>query len=60
MKKLYRDNPSVSAGVCGGLGSYFGIDDSIIRILFVVLIFTPFPIILTYLLMWIIIPKSHE
>jgi phage shock protein C len=60
MKKLYRDNPSDIAGVCGGLGSYFGIDDSIIRILFVVLIFTPFPIILSYLLMWIIIPKSHE
>jgi len=57
MKKLYRAKSSTIAGVCKGLGDYFNIDDSLIRILFVILIFTPFPINLTYLLLWLSFPK---
>jgi phage shock protein PspC (stress-responsive transcriptional regulator) len=59
MKKLYRSNSGIIGGVCGGLGNYFNFDDSLIRILFVVLIFTPFPIIFTYLLLWVITPKEE-
>jgi phage shock protein PspC (stress-responsive transcriptional regulator) len=58
MKKLYRAKSSTIAGVCKGLGGYFNIDDSLIRILFVILVFTPFPIILTYLLLWVSFPKE--
>jgi phage shock protein C len=58
MKKLYRSNSRIIGGICGGLGNYFNIDESLIRILFVILLFTPFPIILTYLLLWISIPKE--
>ena len=58
MKKLYRAKSSTIAGVCKGLGDYFNIDDSLIRILFVVLMFTPFPIIFTYLLLWISTPNK--
>lgn len=58
MKKLYRGNEGIIGGVCEGLGNYFNIDDNLIKILFVILIFTPFPIILTYLLLWITIPKE--
>jgi phage shock protein PspC (stress-responsive transcriptional regulator) len=58
MKKLYRANSSTIAGVCKGLGNYFNIDDSLIKILFLVLMFTPFPIIFTYLLLWISFPKE--
>jgi phage shock protein C len=58
MKKLYRAKSSTIAGVCKGLGDYFNIDDSLIRILFVILVFTPFPIILTYLLLWVSFPKE--
>jgi phage shock protein PspC (stress-responsive transcriptional regulator) len=43
-------------GVCKGLSEYFNIDESIVRIVFLVSVFTPFPIIITYLLMWMIIP----
>lgn len=60
MRKLYRTNPSEVAGVCGGLGNYFQIDESIIRILFIVLAFTPFPIIMSYLLLWMVIPKEKK
>lgn len=59
MRKLYRPTNSSIAGVCKGLSEYFNIDESIIRIIFVGLIFTPFPIIITYLFMWIIIPSER-
>jgi phage shock protein PspC (stress-responsive transcriptional regulator) len=58
MKKLYRSDDKNIGGVCKGLGDYFNIDDSLIKILFLILLFTPFPIILTYLLLWISIPKE--
>jgi len=58
MKKLYRSESPTIGGVCGGIGHYFNIDETLIKILFVILMFTPFPIILTYLLLWIIIPKE--
>ena len=60
MKKLFRAKYSTFGGVCKGLSNYFNIDESIIRIIFIVLIFTPFPIIMTYLLMWITIPKEND
>jgi phage shock protein C len=59
MRKLYRTEiDNVFGGVCGGIGEYLDIDPSILRIIFICLIFSPFPIILTYLLSWIIIPKQ--
>jgi len=60
MKKLFRAKYSSIGGVCQGLSNYFNIDESIIIIIFIVLIFTPFPIIMTYLLMWITIPKEND
>ena len=59
MRRLYRQSNGTIAGVCKGLSNYFNIDESIIRIIFVVLFFTPFPIIITYLLMWMIIPLDE-
>ena len=56
MKKLYRNTDGTISGVCKGISKYFNIDESIIRIIFVALVFTPFPIIITYLFMWMIIP----
>jgi phage shock protein C len=59
MKKLYRTKiDKVFGGVCGGIGEYADIDPSLLRIIFICLIFSPFPIILTYILSWIIIPKQ--
>lgn len=60
MKKMYRPKSSEIGGVCQALSDYFGIDESLIRIIFIILIFTPFPIILTYLLMWILIPLQNN
>ena len=36
MKTLYKSNRSkMVAGVCGGIGEYFGIDPTIVRLLWV-------------------------
>lgn len=60
MKKLYRSNNGTIAGICTGLGDYFEIDETIIKLIFAGAIFTPFPMITVYLIAWIIIPKSYE
>jgi phage shock protein PspC (stress-responsive transcriptional regulator) len=39
-KKLYRSNTDkMLTGVCGGLANYFGIDSTIIRLIFALLVF---------------------
>ena len=59
-KKLERKTPSDIGGVCSGLGDYFDIDEVFVKIIFFALIFTPFPIILTYFLLWICMPKEPK
>jgi len=60
MKRMFRTKSNQISGVCGGLSNYFNIDETIIRIIFIVLVFTPFPIVSTYLLMWMLIPKEND
>ncbi|HQP46203.1 MAG TPA: PspC domain-containing protein [Flexilinea sp.] len=58
-KKLYRSQKDrFIAGVCGGLAKYFGIDATIIRVAWIVLIFTTgfIPFVLIYILCALIIP----
>jgi phage shock protein PspC (stress-responsive transcriptional regulator) len=59
-KQLLRRKESKLGGVGGGLGDYFGIDEVIFRVLFLVGIFTPMPAIFIYLLLWAIIPKEPK
>jgi phage shock protein C len=59
-KQLLRKKESRLGGVCGGLGEYFNIDETIFRVLFLVGIFSPLPAIFTYLLLWIVIPKESK
>ena len=48
----------VIAGVCGGLGRYFGIDSVLFRIAFVLLIFAGGLGILAYILGWAFLPEE--
>jgi len=60
-KKLYKsENNKVIGGVCGGLGEYFGIDPTILRIIAVVLIFFHGAGLLLYLIAWICMPKRRQ
>lgn len=61
MEKLLRRirTGKVFAGICGGLGKYFGIDPIIWRLIFLFgTLFTIFPFIFAYLIMWIVVPKE--
>ena len=61
MKKLYLSNAERKiAGVCGGLGEHFNKDPIIFRILFVVLFFIGGFGVLTYLIMWLVIPRKPK
>ena len=58
-KKLFRSRTNrMLAGVCGGLAEYFNIDPTLMRVITIVLAFTPFvPVIIIYLLLWLSIPE---
>lgn len=61
MKKLYRSRSDCRlAGVLGGLGEYFEVDPTLIRLAYVVFTLTTgfFPGIIGYLLAILIIPKE--
>ncbi len=46
------------AGVCGGLGQYFGVDPVIVRLIFVVLAVTTMVTPFIYPLLWLVMPDS--
>jgi phage shock protein C len=61
-KRLYRSESNrMLAGVCGGLGDYFKIDPTIVRLLFAVTFLIGFgsPGLL-YLLLWIVMPNESR
>ena len=49
------------AGVCGGLGEYFGIDTTAVRVAYVLIsIFSAaFPGLLVYIVLWLLIPERE-
>ena len=59
-KKLLRSTKNkMVAGVCGGIGEYFNVDPTVIRLLWV--IFTLISMgagVIAYIIAWIIIPES--
>ncbi len=61
MKKLYlSETDKKISGVCGGIAEYFGIDSTLVRLAWVVLVFfPPFPGIIGYILASLIIPKRN-
>lgn len=59
IKRLYRSRKNkVIAGVCGGIGEYFGIDPVLIRLLWVLFAFMGGSGIIAYIIAWIIVPQE--
>ena len=48
------------AGVCGGLGEHFGVDPTIVRIVFVLLAIFGGSGIVLYLVLWLIVPRASK
>lgn len=61
-RKLYRSRKErMIAGVCGGLGDYFDIDPTLVRLLFVVATLFGGPMgPLAYLIFMIVVPNEVE
>lgn len=57
-KRLTRSNDKMVAGVLAGIGNYFDVDPTIVRIGYVVLTIASigFPGLIAYLIMWAVIP----
>lgn len=48
------------AGVCGGLGEYFGVDPTIVRIIFVCMVFFVGTGLFAYIILALVMPKADE
>jgi phage shock protein PspC (stress-responsive transcriptional regulator) len=59
VKKLHRSqNDKILAGVCGGLAEYFGLDSTLVRLFFILIVALGGSGILLYALLWLIMPKT--
>jgi phage shock protein PspC (stress-responsive transcriptional regulator) len=60
-KKLYRSRTDRKlVGVCGGLGQYFDIDSTIVRVVFVLLLFCGTVGFWMYIIMAIIVQEEPD
>lgn len=57
MKRLYRSRTEeMIAGVCGGLADYLNVDPTVIRLVFLLLLFAGGGGLFIYLILWVIMP----
>ena len=57
-KKLTRSDNKMVGDVCAGIGEYLGIDPTIVRIIYVLMIFFAGFGIILYLILWLIMPAK--
>jgi phage shock protein C len=58
-QKLYRSRADRKlAGVCGGIGEYFGIDPVLVRLLWIVFTLAGGGGVVAYLIAWLIVPEE--
>jgi phage shock protein C len=58
-KKLFRSaRDKMIGGVAGGLGDYFDIDSTIVRLVFVLSVFVGGAGFIAYIVMWIVVPQG--
>ncbi len=61
MKRLYLSkNDRKITGICGGIGETYDIDPTLIRLalVFICLVTAVMPVVITYLIGWIVIPQK--
>ena len=62
MPKIYRSRTDRQlAGICGGIAEAYGLDSNVVRLVFffLTLVTGILPLLLTYFLAWIIIPRKN-
>jgi len=62
MERLYRSkNERVLGGVCAGIGVYFDVDPTVVRLIWIVLTLLSFGVgVIAYIIAWIIVPEVPE
>jgi phage shock protein PspC (stress-responsive transcriptional regulator) len=62
MKRLYRSGTErILGGVCAGIGEYFEVDPTIIRLVWVVLTLLSLGVgVIAYIIAWIIVPEGKN
>ena len=59
LKRLLRSrNDRRLAGVCGGIGEYFGWDPTLVRVAWILLTLLGGSGILLYLIFWVVMPEA--
>ncbi len=59
VKRIFRSRDErMVAGVCGGIGEYFGIDPTLVRLLFVFGTLVGFQGVLAYVILMILVPEE--
>jgi phage shock protein C len=58
--KLTRSKDKIIAGVCAGMANYFGLEISLFRVGFALIMFVTglIPLAFVYLVMWLVIPEE--
>jgi len=61
MERLYRSkNERVLGGVCAGIGVYFDVDPTVVRLVWIVLTLLSLGVgVLAYIITWIIVPEEN-
>lgn len=58
-KRLYRSTTNrMIGGVCAGLANFFGMDPTVMRLIFLLLFFLAGQGLLVYLILWIVVPPQ--
>ena len=57
-KRLTKSNDKKVFGVCGGLGNYFDIDPTLVRVGFLVAVFMFGTGVLLYLILAVVVPNE--
>ena len=59
VRRLYRScNDRILGGVCGGIGEYFGLDQVLVRLAWIIFSLIYGSGVLAYIIAWIIIPRN--
>ncbi|WP_341226789.1 PspC domain-containing protein [uncultured Arcticibacterium sp.] len=61
MKRLFRIKGSekMLGGVAAGLANYLDLDPTIVRVLLAIGFFSPVPVVLIYIILWIVMPAEE-
>ena len=60
-KRLYRSGKDrILGGVCGGIGEYFNVDPTLIRLAWILFSLLYGSGVLVYIVAWIIIPRNPK